>query len=365
MSKEIHKDVRSMQSIIDSLGITTTDKNGMICSSDCTKLSTVLVTEDKTKYEEHTEIIEGDHELPIHTYKGKKAFIMTGSSVSADKMKIELKEHGMTITSNPQLADVFISNNHSVFHVHDQSLSLQSYMFYIQNGYSVTEFEDTRRGNYINDWMARQHVEHVLWDNNRADVLDMNIGCCEYDSLPYDTYVYTGISLEILDRIYNHGATVISERRVMEESPNQQVLTSSLLNTIKSMYDAGGDDRSMLEKLLPTIRTDVNRHLLWQLAGSISRYNFNSRSKDLDYWWSKAKLDWMGRQSAESFLLSEHEDDKLTNEGFKYLEPMVRQEISISNRELYVFKVQVKPELANKYLKIKKNESKKILENKT
>lgn len=363
MSKEIHKDVRSMQSIIDSLGITTTDINGMICSGDCTKLSTVLVTQDKTKYEEHKDIIEGDHDLPIHTYKGKKAFIMTGSTVSADKMKIELKEHGMTITSNPQLADVFVSNYNSVYYADDQSLSLQSYMFYICNGYSVTEFEDNRRGEVINKWMARQKIKHVLWDNNRADMLNSHIGSCEYDSLPYDTYVYTGISLEILDRIYNHGATVISERRVMEESPNQQVLTSDLLNTIKSMYDAGGDDRALLEKLLPTIRTDVNRHLLWKLAGMVSRYHFNSRSKDLDYWWNKSKLEWMGRQTAERFLLSEHEDDKLTNEGFKYLEPIVRQEISISNRELYVFKVQVKPELANKYLKIKKNESKKILEN--
>ena len=43
-------------------------------------------------------------------------------------------------------------------------------------------------------------------------------------------------------------------------------------------------------------------------------------------------------------------EEKLTNESFRYLEKIVRTEISIHNRELYVFKVSVKPEY-KKYLK--------------
>ena len=45
------------------------------------------------------------------------------------------------------------------------------------------------------------------------------------------------------------------------------------------------------------------------------------------------------------------EDKELLNKTyFKYLEPIVRQEISIHNRDLYVFKVSVKKEY-QKYLK--------------
>ena len=46
------------------------------------------------------------------------------------------------------------------------------------------------------------------------------------------------------------------------------------------------------------------------------------------------------------------EEEYLDSESFRYLEPIVRKEITISNRELYTFKVQVKEEY-RKYLKIK------------
>ena len=43
-------------------------------------------------------------------------------------------------------------------------------------------------------------------------------------------------------------------------------------------------------------------------------------------------------------------EERLTNESFRYLEKIVRKDISIHNRELYVFKVSVKQEY-KKYLK--------------
>jgi hypothetical protein len=54
--------------------------------------------------------------------------------------------------------------------------------------------------------------------------------------------------------------------------------------------------------------------------------------------------------NAENMIewLDEHE--LLTTESFRYLEPIVRKEIIIHNRALYVFKVEVKPEY-RKYLK--------------
>ena len=44
------------------------------------------------------------------------------------------------------------------------------------------------------------------------------------------------------------------------------------------------------------------------------------------------------------------ENEKLDKVTFRYLEPIVRREISIQNRDLYTFKVAVKKEY-QKYLK--------------
>ena len=44
------------------------------------------------------------------------------------------------------------------------------------------------------------------------------------------------------------------------------------------------------------------------------------------------------------------EQELLNKESFKYLEPIVRKEISIQNRDLYTFKVAVKKEY-QQYLK--------------
>jgi len=38
------------------------------------------------------------------------------------------------------------------------------------------------------------------------------------------------------------------------------------------------------------------------------------------------------------------QNSKLCKKSFKYLEPIVRKEIRIENRDLYTFRVEVKPE---------------------
>tara|TARA_R100001440_G_scaffold26444_1_gene43071 strand:- start:1017 stop:2090 length:1074 start_codon:yes stop_codon:yes gene_type:complete len=349
---KIHEDVRSMNNIVSSLGIASTDINGMICSGDALSYTTVLVSEDETSYIKHQEILEGDTETPIINYKNKKAFIIPGSSITADKLKMELKEHDIKITNDIDQADVFITNVMSSQTVNDHNIPLRAVMFNIENGYSITEFEQgERKCDLINTWMNDENIEHVIWDNRRSEVLGTYLGSCEYDSLPYNTYVYTGMALKILDRIVNDGCETITGDRVVDESPNQQILTKSLLDTCLQMYDAGGEDRAMLEKILPTIRTDVNHHLLWKLHGTIQEYHFNSRNKDIKYWFNKSQHSWYSRMNAETFVKQHDEDGTLTSEGFKYMEPIIRKEIQIYNRELYVFTVRIKPEYEKKYLK--------------
>ena len=78
-------------------------------------------------------------------------------------------------------------------------------------------------------------------------------------------------------------------------------------------------------------------------------YNFN-RDKDVQYWLKESQFNRFSRKSAHDMILWLEQNEKLDKVNFKYLEPIVRKEIHISNRDLYVFKVQVKPEYL-KYLK--------------
>jgi ribosomal protein L25 (general stress protein Ctc) len=78
-------------------------------------------------------------------------------------------------------------------------------------------------------------------------------------------------------------------------------------------------------------------------------YQFN-RDKDVQYWLEQSNFNKFSRKSAHDMILWLEVNEKLDSISFKYLEPIVRKEIHISNRDLYVFKVQVKPE----YLKYAK-----------
>ena len=58
--------------------------------------------------------------------------------------------------------------------------------------------------------------------------------------------------------------------------------------------------------------------------------------------------------NAEDAILHFERKGVLNNKVFKYFEPICRKEISISNREMYTFTVQVKPEY-RKLLRTKDN----------
>ena len=66
-----------------------------------------------------------------------------------------------------------------------------------------------------------------------------------------------------------------------------------------------------------------------------------------------AKISDLSYRCAEDMILWLEEEGKLDEENFRYLEPLVRRDIRIENRNLYVFKIQVKPEY-RQYLKSKK-----------
>ena len=350
MSKKIHKDVRSMSNIVSDLGISKTDIIGMICSTNGSELSTVLASENGTRYNELAELLEGDSEQCVTLYKNKKGYVVPGSDISGDKLKITCKEHHITITTDLEKADLIISNDDSFNEVYDHEIPKHKIMFCIENGYGITEYDSDY--SQFNKWMVTESIKHTLWDSKIQDSLNLSLYNCEYDSLPYNTYVYTGLALEILNKIVMENIPTIQGSRLVDESPNQVILTHELLDQIKAMNNGSGEDRILLKKILPTIKCDTNHHLLWDLCNTIDEYALGvNRDKDLKYWFTnKVKHSWYYNMTAEDFIKNHDENETLTPEGFKFAEPQCRKDIYISNRELYTFRVEIKPEY-HKYLK--------------
>ena len=352
MSKRIHKDVRNMSNIVSDLDISKTDIIGMICSANGSELSTVLASENCTRYDELGNLLEGDSEQCVTLYKDKKGYIVTGSNISGDKLKMICKEHNISITTDLEKADVIITNRNSFCEAYSHEIPKQKLMFSIENGYAIDEYDSDYSS--LNEWKNNEILNHVLWDAKLQDSLGVSLYNCEYDSLPYNTYVYTGLALEILNKIVMENIPTIQGDRLVDESPNQVILNKELLDQIKAMTNGGADDRLLLKKILPTIKCDTNYHLLWDLCNEIDEWDLGvNRDKDLKYWFTKVKYSYYRGMQAESFIQIHDENETLTSEGFKFAEPQCRNDIHISNRELYTFKVEIKPEY-HKYLKIKK-----------
>ena len=90
-------------------GLETDPLYGLVSSS--MGIDKVLISQDETTYNKIHSI------LTVHTEVGqtfrtkKKAFILPKCNVSQDRMKAALKEHGITVTNNYELADLIIGHD--------------------------------------------------------------------------------------------------------------------------------------------------------------------------------------------------------------------------------------------------------------
>ena len=110
-------------------------------------------------------------------------------------------------------------------------------------------------------------------------------------------------------------------------------------------YSATDDDIEMACKIIPTIDPTGEPYLLYSNANMLDNvsYKFN-RNKDVMYWMEKHKIHRLAMLNAENAIKYFDEKGELDSRCFKSLEVKCREQIQIHNRELYTFKVQVKPE---------------------
>lgn len=323
-----------------------------VCSSNIGEIETVLVSESEYIYNKVRDILSNPTSTSIGTWK--KAFVLPKSPVSLDRIKSALKEHKITVTNNCLDADVIVTHNDFACSFRNgdsiQSTALMGKLW------NYETFKDSNGSMRRADAYSKETGNAVIHDDKCAQWFKI-WNADTYDTL-YDTWYITGLATNLAHMVDTQGLAVINVEDVIHQSANKQVLDEQLVEDLIKQIDSYNDeDNSIAGKILPTIDYNQQHHLLWQLSQNISNklYKYN-RNKDVQYWKEQARIDEFYNFTAEGMILWLEKEDLLNKDNFRYLEPIVRSEICIDNRDLYVFKVQVKPEY-RQYLKSKKQEN--------
>ncbi|MCH9716563.1 MAG: hypothetical protein K0U52_05685 [Gammaproteobacteria bacterium] len=330
---------------LNHFGLASDPIYGILAGSN---MESVLVTQDNTTYGKIEDILKSSKETDTSFRNKKKAFVMPGADVSLDKIKAALKEHKITVTNDYTKADLIITNKNIATKCnHGENIPTTKMLIKLlnyelvkdgalQNRSFVDDLIDEYKGNVILSEKITEHTQYYYYTT--------------VDSL-YDNWIITGLALNIAYLIDTGVAGTVDCETILHASSSQMDLTEELLSQLTAMLNGSKDEKEMAASIIPNLNPFKNYHLLWQFAqkNSSLTYKFN-RNKNLQYWMDQVDFPSLYYRSAQEMILWLEENELLDGIYFKYLEPLVRKEISISNRDLYVFKVSVKKEY-QKYLK--------------
>jgi len=283
----------------------------------------------------------------------KKAFIIPGCPVSLPRLKEALREHKITVTNDIDKADFFVTHDEwSKYHSDGESIRTNTMMFKAMNYEAMDISVSENLANKQSEPNVDPNIK-IVFDDKMAETYSRN--SMDYDTDLYEKWVITPLAIQIAYRIRHEQIPVIYAETCLNESANKTVIDQQLMDDLIRMIQHGSEEeRELVKKMMPAIDYRKKKHLIWKLAKEVSGYMYRfNRDKDLNYWMEKSNFNSYGNKDAEEMIQYLEKEECLDSESFRYLEPIVRKEISINNRELYTFKVQVKEEY-RKYLKIKK-----------
>ena len=316
----------------DAIGI------GMVTNN--LNVETLIISESKAQYDKVKDLLYTETTNDLTTVK--KAFILPMHNVSTDRLKAALKEHKISVTNDYEKADFIIP--HTNFY--DQYSGIDTIpqtklMFHLNNGYFCNEHRT-----FVHDYYDDTGNDVILDKRSLDGRYQHNL---EYDSLPYDSFIFSNMSIILADLVDKGELQVIETDTILNQSANRVPMTEELMEDIKKMiegYSVSDEEIAMAGKIIPTIDPTGEPYLLYKYSGEFLgniEYKY-SRNKDVLYWLQKHRCSWLGRLNAEQAIKHFEEEGILDSRCFKQLEVICRKEIQIHNRELYTFKVQVKPE---------------------
>ena len=341
-SKNIHAEPYPDQALID-LGFEDADVVGMVQNN--LDIVDVTISESQSQYDKVKGFLETETTNDLTTVK--KAFILPMHSVSTDRLKAALKEHKISVTNDYEKADFIIPH----LNFYDDYSSIDNIpqtklMFHLKNGYYCNDHRTC-----VVDYYMETENNVVLDKRSLGDKQQWNI---EYDSLPYDSYIFSNMAISIASLIEAGDLQVIETDTILNQSANRVPMTEELMQDIEKMVNhyASDEEIQMAGKIIPTIDPTGEPYLLYKYSkeylGNLD-YKY-SRNKDVIYWLQKHSCSYLSRMNAEDAIKHFEQEGILDSRCFRALEVECRKEIIISNRELYTFKVQVKPEY-RKYMK--------------
>jgi len=282
----------------------------------------------------------------------KRAFIFPGCPVSLPRLKEALREHKITVTNDFNKADCFITHyDYGHYHSDGESIRINSMLFKAINYEAMDISTSINLADRANEPNVDPNIQ-IVFDDKMAETYSRN--SIDYDANLYESYVFTPLAVQIAYRIRHEQIPVIYAETCLNESANKRVLDQQLMDDmIRMIKEGSSEEQELVKKMVPAIDYRKKKHLLWNMAREVNGYMYRfNRDKDMNYWMDKSNFNKYGRATAEDMIKYLEEEECLDSESFRYLEPIVRKEICISNRELYTFKVQVKEEY-RKYLKPK------------
>tara|TARA_B110000196_G_scaffold319191_1_gene336485 strand:- start:2968 stop:4038 length:1071 start_codon:yes stop_codon:yes gene_type:complete len=323
---------------------------GLCISSSTREICTIRTCESSAVYEKIRNLIRTETTTLATGKSGwKRACVISNTPVSLDRLKSALKEHSITLTNDIENADVIIThdNFHENFSNGNNILS-RNLMGKLWNYETFSAIPHNVTWKTFDNYIGCENNE-VIYDDKVCGIFS-SYNMDAQDSL-YDCWYFTGASVNIAHKIAL-GLPVITSEDVINASAYIQAIDEQLLkDVVRQVTSYNEEDQAIASKLLPTICPVSNPHLLWKLGQEIDSYLYKfNRSKDVQYWIEQSQIRDLANKTAEDMILWLEEEEKLNNTNFRYLEPLVRKEITISNRDLYVFKVAVKPEY-RKFLK--------------
>ena len=336
-SKNIHAGFYPEEEL-SALGFEDATQVGMVMKN--LDVATLALSESVAQYDKIKDLLytETTNDLT----QVKKAFILPMADVSTDRLKAALKEHKITVTNDYEKADFIIPHvNFYDSYSSIENIPQTKLMFNLHNGYYCNDHRHV-----VRDYHERTDNNVILDKRSLGDKYQHNI---DYESLPYDSYVFSNMSIVLATMIESGDLQVIETDTILNQSANRVPITEELMEDLNKMinnYHATEEELQMAGKIIPTIDPTGEPYLLYKYAKEFlgnCDYKY-TRNKDVMYWLQKHNISVLARKNAEQAIKYFEEKGTLDSRCFRALEVECREQIQINNRELYTFKVQVKPE---------------------
>jgi len=332
-SKNVHHGEYPDQEITD-LGFTDMVTVGFVTS----KVEDIFLSESLAQYDKVKDLLTTETTADLTVVK--RAFVLPMHNVSTDRLKAALKEHKIGITNDYEKADFIVTHtNFYDSYSNIPNIPQTKMMFKMSNGYFCHDHRPLTQ-----DYHDFTNNDVIIEFRSQDNFYQHNMN---YESAPFDSYIFSNMSLVLADLIEKGEMQVIATDTILNQSANRTPITEQLMEDITKMtdYSATDDDIEMAGKIIPTIDPTGEPYLLYSNANMLDNvsYKFN-RNKDVMYWMEKHKISRLAMLNAENAIKYFDEKGELDSRCFKSLEVKCREQIQIHNRELYTFKVQVKPE---------------------